>query len=204
MNYNTYKRVMEGIGESKFKFFSPTKLQITDAVIIYRDFSGNKYGTGNRTCTIAISPEVAEEFDKLGLPYKKFEVQDENGNVLNDMVVYAISSKVKYKSSITGAPVAYPPQISFYNANKVEVMLDEDSVGTLDRSTLKRCCFVINFYQNKDGRFSSSIKKFKSILEPREEFDGIFDEYKQTEPNAEAVALDPNGDDYDQVPFDME
>ena len=204
MNYNTYKRVMEGIGESKFKFFSPTKLQITDAVIIYRDFSGNKYGTGNRTCTIAISPEVAEEFDKLGLPYKKFEVQDENGNVLNDMVVYAISSKVKYKSSITGDPIAYPPQISFYNANKVEVMLDEDSVGTLDHSTLKRCCFVINFYQNKDGRFSSSIKKFKSILEPREEFDGIFDEYKQTEPNAEAVALDPNGDDDDQVPFDME
>ena len=204
MNFNTYKRVMEGIGESKFKFFSPTKLQITDAVIIYRDFSGQKYGTGNRTCTIAITPEVAEEFDRLGLPYKKFEVQDENGNVQDNMVVYAISSKVKYKSSITGAPVAFPPQISFYNANKVEVMLDEDSVGTLDHSTLKRCCFVINFYQNKDGRFSSSIKKFKSILEPREEFDGIFDEYdKKEEGSSEAIALDPNDDD-DQVPFDVE
>ena len=204
MNFNTYKRVMEGIGESKFKFFSHTKLQITDAVIIYRDFSGQKYGTGNRTCTIAITPEVAEEFDRLGLPYKKFEVQDENGNVQDNMVVYAISSKVKYKSSITGAPVAFPPQISFYNANKVEVMLDEDSVGTLDHSTLKRCCFVINFYQNKDGRFSSSIKKFKSILEPREEFDGIFDEFdKKEEGSSEAIALDPNDDD-DQVPFDVE
>ena len=204
MNFNTYKRVMEGIGESKFKFFSPTKLQITDAVIIYRDFSGQKYGTGNRTCTIAITPEVAEEFDRLGLPYKKFEVQDENGNVQDNMVVYAISSKVKYKSSITGAPVAFPPQISFYNANKVEVMLDEDSVGTLDHSTLKRCCFVINLYQNKDGRFSSSIKKFKSILEPREEFDGIFDEFdKKEEGSSEAITLDPNDDD-DQVPFDVE
>ncbi len=203
MNYNTYKRIMEGIGESKFKFFTPTKLQITDAVIIYRDFSGQKYGTGNRTCTIAITPELAAEFDNMGLPYKKFEVQDENGNVQDGMVVYAITSKVKYRSAITGAAVAYPPEVSFINANGVEVALDEESVGTLDHARLKRCCFVINYYQNKDGRMSSSIKKFKSIMEPIVEFDGIFDEYKTAEPNAEAAALDPNNDD-DQVPFDVE
>lgn len=198
MKYETYKRVMEGLQETKFNFRSPTKLDIIRAVIIYRDFSGSKFGPANRSATIAITPEVAAEFDKYGYKYKELGVKDEEGNILEGMSVLAIQPKLRYRSGLTGNPVAFPPEVSYYNSNGVEVSLSEETVGALDTAKLSKCSFTINFYPKKDGSgFACSIKKFKSVMEPYVEYDGLYDEYN----SAANEELNPVDDD--QVPFDV-
>lgn len=205
MRYETCKRINEGLTESKFKFLSPKRLQIIKAVIIYKDFSGSKFGPGSRSCTIAISEELANELDKMGLPYKKFEVTDENGNPLEGGTVYAIQAKVRYSNRF-GTPLAYPPRISFINKNKTEVILSEETVGTLDHSRLERCCFTLNAYTIKDtNRVAWSVNQFKSVLVPYVEFDGEFDEFETPDENADYPGADdevesPEVDD-GQSPF---
>ena len=201
MTYEKYKRVLEGLAESKFKFLSPTKIEIVNASIVYRDFSGSAYGPNNRSVTIAITPEFAAELDKCGYPYRKIGVKDENGEINEDMSILTIQPRLRYRSGLTGLPVAYPPTVSFFNANGTEVQLSEETVNTLDHARLSKCCFTINYYERKDGKgWVCSIQKFKSVMEPFVEYDGIFDEYYNNGAQGAGAAV---GVDDDQTPFDL-
>lgn len=103
-------------------------LQIDDARIIYRNFSGigSKFNReGDRNFSIIIEDQdVADEFVKNGWNVKIKPPRDKNGNVLSDEPPFMfLPVKIKFNDR---GPIAY--LITGKRKNK----LDEESIGILD------------------------------------------------------------------------
>lgn len=103
-------------------------LQIDDARIIYRNFSGigSKFNReGDRNFSIIIEDQdVADELVKNGWNVKIKPPRDKNGNVLSDEPPFMfLPVKIKFNDR---GPIAY--LITGKRKNK----LDEESIGILD------------------------------------------------------------------------
>ena len=127
----------------KLKNFS-----IEDAEIIFRNFSG-RGGTynseGSRNFCVVLDPKdaVAMKRDGWAVRYTKPRDEEEEGRPY-------IQVSVKYGD--------YPPKI-YMVTSKNQTLLDEDTVGELDRVEIEKVDLIINpYYWNVNGK--SGIKAY--------------------------------------------
>ena len=145
-------------------------LRINDAEIMYKNFSGkvSKYNpNGNRSVTIVVpTQEIAERLLDEGWNVKtKYVASDPDADPK-----YILELKIKYDP--------YPPEIYMVMMDsKKKVLLDEETVGNLDRSEIINADIIVRpSHWSVNGRngVAGYVKKMFVVVE-EDDFDKKYD-----------------------------
>lgn len=113
------------------------------------NFSGNpardSFGDTRRKANILIpDPEQAKELLKAGYNVRQTKPHaDEDPSQFQPE--YFLVGLLKYRDK-NGVPVKYPPRVYLVTDDGETVLLDEETVGTLDKTRVKNVNVVINPY----------------------------------------------------------
>ena len=111
-------------------------LTLENVKIMFRNFSGkpNEFNAaGSRNFCVELDPDLAEELKADGWNIKYTHPRDEE-----DIAIPYIQVSVKYGD--------YPPKI-YLVTSRNKTLLDEDTVGELDRVEIEHVDLIINPYR---------------------------------------------------------
>ena len=175
----------EDVKKSSFIFNDNHTIEVRDAVFIWTNFSGepNKFGNTDKYFNLVLNEEAAHAMKDIGFNVREFD----NGEEMEK--TYFVNVKVKMDS-------AFPPQVSLYSefkGKRTKQVLDETTIGNLDRINIESADCIINAYTNATtGKVSGYLRKLNVIQKPDIEFGGKYDEW-----------LDEPQTPDDDIPFDI-
>lgn len=182
--------------KSSFRFINDATLEITNAVMLWPNFSGkpNKYGNSARTFNVCLSPEFAEELNKRGFRIRDVDVKEITDADGNPAKLYFVNIKVNMD-------VAYPPSVtllSTFRGKKSRRTLNIESIGQLDSIDLKNdetttgLDIVVNCYRSRQqpDKLTGYLKKAYVTQDDNVEFGGKYDDWEE---EVEGDALGLNG-----------
>lgn len=118
--------------------------------IFATNFSGNpandRFADSRRKCSIMIpDPEQAKDLIKKGIKVRETRPrQDEDPD---DFVPeYFVTALLKYEDRM-GNPIKYPPKVYLVCGDSQPVLLDEDSISTIDQIRAKNVNVILNAYE---------------------------------------------------------
>ena len=139
-----------------------------DARLIWRDFTGerNRFNS-DRTFSIVLTPDVADELEKDGWNVKRRPPREEGDDPLCTLAVKVVFGKV-------------PPKIVLINSGGKSQKLDKDTVGILDWIKVKTADVVIRPY-NYDFNGHTGTKAYLKTLYVTKEVDALEEKYAEYE-----------------------
>jgi hypothetical protein len=173
--------VVDSVSKSKFFFQNPKTLEVDNAVIIWKNFSGkaNKWKNTARYFNLVITKDLADVLNNLIVDAKgnkvSFNVHKLVDHDTDEAQFYYIPVKVNMDS-------AFPPIITVYtdfNGNRSHNALNSETVGTLDSITFDSADLVLNISDSKvnPGHPSAYLKKLNVIHHKVVEFGGKYDDW---------------------------
>ena len=111
------------------------------------DPSKDRFADSRRKANLMIpDPEQAKDLIKAGFNVKETSPRD--GEDPRDFKPeYFVQILVKYRDK-TGRPVKYPPRVFLVNDDCEPVLLDEESIATLDDIRVKNVNVILNPYEH--------------------------------------------------------
>lgn len=195
----------EAAAMSEMKMIDNRTIEFLNASILWPDFSGRitKYHTKEgmqRSFNVVLNDSMLAALNEIEKTTKsKFHIrsssingngQDANGKVpaVDDKQIYYINVKVNYCRQ-DGTPVINPPVvelISDYRGKKTHSVLDETTVGQIDKANIESIDFRVNCYtrQADPTKCTMYLKKAYVTIEPDIEFGGKYDDWDDAEPVA--------------------
>lgn len=203
MNYiDTIKHVNN---ESKFELLINGNLNVENAAMIYKNFSGkptrvNPAG-GKRTFSLALNKEYAERLDSMGWNVKVKEVRDQlaEGEMTRTVSWQDYISNYQtefdhaliYTEIVVNENSEYPPKIykvSEFNGEKTMALMPPEQWFRLDESELQNIDVSIHPYThgrsiaNPDAK-KGYLKTMYAMAVPIDSFGGKYAEYRMAGEN---------------------
>lgn len=186
--------------ESKFELLMNGNLNVENAAMIYKNFSGkptfvNPQG-GKRTFSLALGRDIAEKLNDMGWNVKVKEVRDqlEEGEKTRTVNFgdYVTSYQTEFDHSLIYTEIVvnedseYPPKIfkvSEFNGEKTMALIPPEQWFRLDESELINVDIVIHPYQHGRSIANPNAKKgyLKSMYAmavPVSDFGGKYADYR--------------------------
>lgn len=131
----------------------------TELMPFGRNFSGkvDDYGDDRRKVFIKITdPILANELMEMGCRVKQTKPREDDDP--NDYIpVYYVQAILKYRDR-RGEPMKYPPRVFLVNLDGNPILLDEESVGTLDGIRISNVNVILSPWENQNGGTSLFIR----------------------------------------------
>lgn len=174
MNYtDTIKYVNEN---SKFELLVNGNLNVENAAMIYKNFSGNPTKVnpagGKRTFSLVLTKEYAERLNAQGWNIKVKEIRDQlvegeftrtvSWNDYIDTFQTEFDHALIYTEIVVNEKSEYPPRIykvSEFNGEKTMAIIPPEQWGRLDESELLNVDVVIHPYQHGRSLANPDAKK---------------------------------------------
>ena len=114
------------------------------------NFSGNpandRFADSRRKCNIVIpDPEQARDLIKQGVKVRETHPREDD-DPEEFVPEYFVTAVLKYEDRL-GNPVKYPPKVYLVCGGNPPVLLDEDSIETLDQIRAKNVNVLLNVYE---------------------------------------------------------
>ncbi len=186
--------------ESKFELLINGNLNVENAAMIYKNFSGkptfvNPAG-GKRTFSLALSKEYAERLSDLGWNVKVKEVKDQLEEGERTRTVswqdYVSNYSTEFDHALIYTEIVvnenseYPPKIykvSEFNGEKTMALVPPEQWGRMDESELVNVDITIHPYAhgrslaNPDAK-KGYLKTMYAMAVPVNDFGGKYAEYR--------------------------
>lgn len=188
--------------ESKYELLINGNLNVENAVMIYKNFSGNPTRVnpagGKRTFSLALNKEFAERLSDMGWNVKVKEVRDQLAEGEMTRTVswqdYVASYQTEFDHALIYTEIVvnekseYPPKIykvSEFNGEKTMALMPPDQWYRLDESELTNVDISIHPYAhgrslaNPDAK-KGYLKTLYAMAAPVDPFGGKYAEYRMT------------------------
>lgn len=110
------------------------------------DPSKDRYADNRRKANIII-PDVEQAKDLVKAGFKVRQTTPHNDEDPNEFVPeYFITAVLKYRNRY-GEPVKYPPKVYLVSGDADPVLLNEDTVGQIDKMRVKNVNVILNPYE---------------------------------------------------------
>ena len=186
--------------ESKFELLINGNLNVENAAMIYKNFSGkptfvNPAG-GKRTFSLALNKEFAERLSDLGWNVKVKEVKDQLEEGEKTKTVswqdYVTTYQTEFDHALIYTEIVvnenseYPPKIykiSEFNGEKTMAIIPPEQWGRLDESELVNVDITIHPYEHGRSLANPNAKKgylktMYAMAVPVNDFGGKYAEYR--------------------------
>lgn len=170
--------IVDSLLKSKFIFHDIKTLEIDNAVIIWKNFSGkvNRFGNSNRHFNVVINKEVADELTKKGVLVHPYFPEEKN---VGDPLFYSFDVKINFESN-------YPPLVTVYteyNGIKTHNAIGLDSLAALDTISFESADCIVNIYSStkNPGKASAYLRKLNVIHRQVDEFGGKYSKWDNSD-----------------------
>ena len=170
--------IVDSLLKSKFIFHDIKTLEIDNAVIIWKNFSGkaNRFGNSNRHFNVVVNKEVADELTKKGVLVHPYFPEEKN---VGDPLFYSFDVKINFESN-------YPPLVTVYteyNGIKTHNAIGLDSLAALDTISFESADCIVNIYSStkNPGKASAYLRKLNVIHRQVDEFGGKYSKWDNSD-----------------------
>ena len=163
--------VIDSLQKSKFIFVDWKTLEIDNAVIIWKNFSGkaNRFGDTTKHFNIVVNKEVADELAKKGVRiYSSNDTDSETGE-----------PSFRFFDVKINMDNAYPPLVTVftdYNGVRTHNALNKETIGALDQISIESSDCAVHFYMadKSNGKATAYLHKLNVINHKVDEFGGKY------------------------------
>lgn len=180
----------ENAKKSNLKFIDDHTIEVTDAVMLWPDFSGRvtefhtKKGE-KRSFNLVLNELMLKSLSDLEKTTgAKFRVHQANIYSEDDVKIRGVQQEILYYINVkVNMDNDYPPMVTLFvndRGKRSRVTLTKDNIDSLDSTDIETCDMVLNCYVSRmhPDQCTAYLKKLYVIQNMQVEFGGKYDDWE--------------------------